>query len=304
MSNGIQGFEFLGPKNKDVDTTTTESGTQITSIDFDPTAKAALDKALSDTSYSKESAIADAKAAADAMAKSVLEAGAPGVAGAAKAGGGYDSTTQTMLQNDLATRASSAGSQVILDTISKYNAAQAAAIAARSGAVRDTSGKTTETESAADKAEKERSAGALWDSLHPGAVAGGRYKEGGQTTTGMNTVICTQMRLDNHISQEVYDADSRYVRNYINYNVAKGYRFWAVPFVTLMRKNTVAYAIGKFFAVRWSKHCAATYLPAESKSILIYALVFIGVPICYIIGSVVADTEFKHLWETSPYRTE
>lgn len=293
MAGGTSGYEHLGPENRDVNTQV--GGSSETSLLYDETTKKALDEALTSTDYSKEAARADAKAAADYAMTRVLEAGIPQVSGAAKGAGGYNASTAEMLTNDVSARAGAAGSQVLLDTITKYSAAQTAAITARTGAVAATTGRKVLTEE--DKKQQERSAGALWDSLHPGQVAGGRYSGGQQG----NTVICTQMYMDGHLTRAEYINDNRYVRNHFSYYTVNGYQFWAVPFVRLMRRNALAYKIGKFIGVRWSKHCASYYMPTLSKNFVGWFMLTFIAPICWVIGVFAPETEFKKLWEESPY---
>jgi len=333
MGTGIQGFEFLGPSNKDttlatdgtVDTST--SATQSTaaqstsvqdlSLTFDSTAKDALDKSLTSGELSKAAAIADSKQAADYAMKEVLKSGMPGISGAAKSAGGYNNTTKEMLTNDLSAKASATQSAVLLDTITKYANANASNINAATGAVNATTGKkstaantsTSDSSSTSDSlaitdttsVNQERSAGALWDSMNPGDVAGGRYSGSGSQTgsSPFGTVICTQMYLDGFLTREEYIADNRYVRNNFKQATARGYRYWAVPFVQFMRRNSVAYAVGKFFGVRWSKHCAAYYLDSCEHNVTGWIMSTFVAPICFVIGTVVTDTEFDTLWEAN-----
>jgi len=288
MSASTEGKSSLTNVEEYMNAWKASSGTQKTSVDFDEAAKEALDASLADTSYSKGAAISDAKAAADAMAKSVLEAGAPGVASTARGGGGYDSTTETMLQNDLATRAGSAGSQVILDTIAKYSAAQSQAIAARTGAVSATSGKTTTT----DMTETSGTQGGK--STREDSFKLGTGGEGG-------TVICTQLFIDGHIHADVYKADQLYVTAHFCEATINGYRAWAVPFVYAMRANKLVYALGKYFGTRWCNHCAAHYItkPGVTKNTATKIAMWFGVPLCFILGSVLPEVKYYKLWEGS-----
>lgn len=292
------GFEFLGPKNSDVNKK--QSGTVSQDLTFDAGTKAALDKAVGSTDYSKSTAISDAKGAADYAIKKVLETGMPSVSSAAKSAGGYNSTTQEALTNDLSARAAGAGQQTLLDTIIKYAQAGASDIQAKTGAVVATAGKKQVTDMADN--QQNRSAGALWDAFHPNQVAGGRYGGANSSSTPSGTVICTLMHKDGHITTEEYRADNRYVRNHFSIITVRGYRFWATPFVSLMQRNKVAYTIGKFIGVRWSRHMAAHYLPTAPRSITGFLFLHLGVPVCFCIGLFVSDKDFKHLWEGSSYR--
>ena len=261
------------------DSTTT--GSQKTSLDFDATTKAYLDKILASTEYGKSAAMADSSNAASWAMQKSLELGMPGVSSAGKSAGGYNSSTQDMLTNDLSARAQGVGSTVMLDTITKYAAAQAGQVQAATGAVAATTGRTTGstqrtigTKTTNENIDKSENTGRT----ERNAKAG--------------TVICTQLYLDKHISLATYIADTKYVRKHFSTATQRGYRFWAVPLVRLMRKNSTAYAITKYFGVRWSLHCASHYRSDTAPNWVGRILIWVAVPICYCIGCVVQEVPF------------
>jgi hypothetical protein len=295
MAGGIQGYQFLGPDNKDQNTQ--QGGTQTTAFNFDPTAKLALDKSLSSTDYSKDSAIADAKGAANYAITQTLQQSVPGITSSDKVAGGYNNTTTGMLENDANAKAAAAGQGVLLQNIRSYADARAATVNSNTAAVAATSGKTSTSE--LGTVAQDRSAGALWDVTHPNNVAGGRYKGGGGQGSGGNTVICSQLTLDRHISLKVYRADNLYVYHNFSEATKNGYHFWAVPFVRLMRRNKVAYAIGKWIGVHWSMHCASYYTKEGKWNITGYLLIKCLTPVCWLLGQFVAPTRWESLWVSS-----
>jgi len=246
-----------------------KSGTQTTELDFDEATKAYLDKILGGTEYSKEAAIKDSSMAAEWALKKSLEAGVPAVSSAARSAGGYSSTTEEMLRNDASARAQAAGSQVMLDTISKYAAAQAGQVQAATGAVAATTGRKVTMDETA---------------------------HGGSRNTGLSgiakTVICTQLYLDKHIPLNVYAADCKYVHKHFSAATQRGYRFWAVPLVRLMRRKPAVYRIVKYFGVKWSLHCASHYNFRYSPNWVGRILIAVAAPICYCIGHVVQEVPY------------
>lgn len=258
----------VGTEQGSVDKSGTRTGEQTTELEFDEATKAYLDKILASTMYSKEAAISDSAAASKLAQQRSLEMGLPGVSGAAKSAGGYSSTTQEMLTNDVAARSEAAGSQVMLDTIAKYAQVQAGQVQAATGAVSATTGRKVSSTETFDEAS------------HTGSTT---RKAGLGFDTGAGTVICTQLYLDKHISLATYKADTKYVRTNFSQATQRGYRFWAVPLVRLMRRNSTAYAIGKYFGVRWSLHCAG------QRNIIGWALITAAVPVCYCLGLVVSE---------------
>ncbi len=262
------------------------SGTTDLSLAFDPTAKQALDTALTSSEYTKSSAMSDAQALSDATMKKLLEQQAPGLASANKAAGGYDSTTSKQLQDDLLARTSAAGSQVVLDAITKYGALRQGDVAATTSAVGATTGKKVST---------------TGSELSSGTMSNQRRSDNINTAAQGGTVICTQLFNDGHISQDIYRADQLYVDKHFSEYTINGYRFWAVPVVYLMRKNKYIYSLGKFFGMRWCKHCASHYSLDSSlkRSTLIEILMYIGVPVCFILGSILPEVKYYKLWEGS-----
>ena len=263
----------------------TTSGTQKTSLNFDEATKAYLDKILASTEYSKGAAIADSSNAASWAMQKSLELGMPGVSSAGKSAGGYNSSTQEMLTNDLSARAQGVGSQVMLDTITKYAAAQTGQVQAATGAVAATTGRTT------DSTQRTIGTRTTKENVSKAENTGSTQREAGLNFTKA-TVICTQLYLDRHISLATYQADTKYVRKHFSVATQRGYRFWAIPLVRLMRRNSIAYAITKYFGVRWSLHCASYYRMGTAPNWVGRILIWIAVPICYCIGCVVQEVPF------------
>lgn len=260
-------------------TTGSRSSLSTVGLVFDPSAKAALDAALAGTGYDKQSAINDAKANADYTIQKALELGLPQISNASKASGGYSSSTQQLLTNDLGARASAAGQQTLLDTIQKYAQIREGDINATTGAVAATTGKTVQTDetSSENTSSTERNA-SIGASL------------GGSDAAGAGTVICTQLFIDSYLPLDIYVTDADYVYKYIPQVTQEGYRFLAVPFVRLMRRNPRAYAIGKYFGLKWAYHVAGT--PSTFMSLVSP----VAVIILTLIGLMIKPVEYKQLW--------
>lgn len=257
------------------------NGTQVNTNQFDATSKATLDTALTSNDYSKGNAVADAQTAMDAAVKSALEQGSPQIDSAAKASGGYDSTTQQMMHDDLTARAAAAGSQVVLGNISNYANARANTVGADVAAVNATKGTASTTSGVTQ--QQAGSKGGVGNLINPAANAG--------------TVICTQLYNDGHLSLKVYNADNKYVRMHFCSATVNGYRAWAVPFVFLMRKNKLIYALGKYIGVKWSEHCAAHFIRDVPKNRVGAVVMWVMVPICYFLGSILPDVEYMRLYK-------
>jgi hypothetical protein len=256
------------------------NGKQITSFG-DSEGKTALNASVRSTEYSKDSAIADAKGAANYAITQTLQQSVPGITSSDKAAGGYNNTTTGMLENDANAKAAAAGQGVLLQNIRSYADARATTIGANVAATNVLSDKTTNTTGANTQASK----GAFGDMLNP--------------VSGAGTVICTQLTRDGWLSKRVWMADNYYVYYTFNADTINGYRYWAVPFVRLMRRNKVAYAVGKFLGMRWSLYCASCYSKHGKWNIVGYLLVKCIAPVCELIGRIVPPPEYKSLWVSS-----
>lgn len=279
--NNYGGFMGLIPSNNVTNQQT--NGTQVNTNQFDANAKGALDAALNNTAYNKGAAVADANSAMQSAVNYSLQAGAPAISSAAKQAGGYNSTTQGMLSNDLTARSAAAGSSVLLNNIQNYAGITANQIGATTAAVNATKGTTSSTSGV--QAQQSGSKGGIGNLLNPGAGAG--------------TVICTQLYRDGYVHPHVYHMDNKYVRKHFSAATVNGYRFWAVPFVYWMRKNKTVYAVGKYFGLAWSNHCASHYTSMAKPNFVGKWLIRIMVPVCWCIGKVIPDVQYYKLWAGS-----
>jgi len=240
---------------------TSGSGVNITSLLFDPAMRKQLDDAFADSSYSKDAAIADSKASADFVMQSLLEKNAPEISSQAKAAGGYNSTEQARQGKDLTARVGAAGQQVLLDTITKYAGIKQGNIQAATGAVAATTGKKED----------------MTQTSHTTSQQGSSEK-----SAGAKTVICTQLFCDGHISADDYLATSLHSRTVYSADTINGYHFYAVPFVLLMRRNTIAYSIGHYIGTRYAAAACG-----RSSSLLVSLLQHPVTALCYITGRIV-----------------
>lgn len=282
MSIGAGASNTSGSTNQQGNQNVNATGTSNVTKTFDVASKTALDKALVGLDFSKATAVSDAKTASDVAMQSMLQAQLPTIASQTKHAGGYDNTTDALLTNDLAARAAGVGAQTQLKAVTDYASAGAQIVQTAAGAVAATSGQTTNTTGRSNTTNASTSQTAQ-TSL--GAQAG--------------TVICTQLWIDGHMSNAVYDADNKYVRKHFSRHTVNGYRFWAVPFVLLMRRNKLAYAIGKHFGLRWSHHCASHYTSKAIPNLTGRLLIAVIAPICYCIGAVIPDVQYYKLWKGS-----
>lgn len=283
MGAGNNFGSLLGLLPSDTKGQSATNGTQTNTNQFDAGYKANLDKVMGDTTYSKDNAITDARGAMDSAVKSALQMGAPAISSNAKAAGGYNNTTADMMGNDLTARAAAAGENAVLANIKSYSELQNNSVGVATGVLNATKGTTSVTSGVTQ--QEAGSKGGIGSILNP--------------TKNSGTVICTQLHKDGHLTKDVFYADNKYVAKHFSATVRTGYIFWAMPFVRLMRRNKIAYAIGKFFGVRWSMHCASHYLPYIRPNITGRIMVIVGVAICYCIGTCISKAKAKAMWKVA-----
>lgn len=283
MSAGLIG----GTQNQQQVGNTNQTSNGTTTRNINPLLQSAMNAASSNLNsalngnpqYTKQQAIIDATNAANYGMTQMFTNNLPGINSAAKAAGGYNSTEQQQLTDNLAGQVTSAGAQTILNNIANYagitnqNIASAATgLGAQTGAAVGSAGSTT--------------TGATNQNTSQSANI---QKIGGST----GTVICTQLFKDGHITWNEYLEDCNYVDARYSEATKNGYRFWAVPFVLAMRRNSTIYNLGKFLGLAWSRKCTG------NSPLWLSAVAAIGVPICFIIGSIIPDVRYYKLWEGS-----
>lgn len=101
----------------------------------------------------------------------------------------------------------------------------------------------------------------------------------GKVITGW--VICTELNSTGELSDTLYQATSPHFSR-MHPDTIRGYQWWAIPYVKLMRKHSLFRAVVRPWAIG-----RARYLSGES-SILGWVTVAIGEPICFLLGKTVA----------------
>ena len=59
------------------------------------------------------------------------------------------------------------------------------------------------------------------------------------------------------------------------------------------------YAVGKYFGVAWSEHCASFYIQDVKPNLLGKCMILFGVPLCWVLGSIIPEVKYYKLWEGS-----
>ena len=99
--------------------------------------------------------------------------------------------------------------------------------------------------------------------------------------TALAWVICTELNSTGELSDTLYQATSPHFSR-MHPDTIRGYQWWAIPYVKLMRKYSIFRSVVRPWAIG-----RARYLSGES-SILGWITVKVGEPICFLLGKTVA----------------
>lgn len=119
---------------------------------------------------------------------------------------------------------------------------------------------------------------------------------GGSGGGGSSRVICTHFYKKGMIDKETWRADLEYTFKHLSSTTVRGYHYWAVPYVSLMRKHAffekVMYPIAKHRADE-----LAYQVGMREKGSLLGKLVrVLFEPTCFVIGLFCQQKDWEQLW--------
>lgn len=124
----------------------------------------------------------------------------------------------------------------------------------------------------------------------------------GRFRPGKGRVICTHFLKTGKLSQDLWKLDIRFTRR-LSPAVVRGYHFWAIPYVRLMRRHRWAEVV-MLPLVTWRAHEIAFRMGVTSRGSYRGKLVrFIGEPLCWVLGQFANDGEWSSLYAPNADRT-
>jgi len=111
-------------------------------------------------------------------------------------------------------------------------------------------------------------------------------------------VICTELYSQGKLSEELYKMDMYYTKRNLSETTVRGYHYWAIPMVPLIRKNNLVCNISKYLAVKRAEEIAHIIDPlCYPKSTITGRLIkTVGEAICYSIGKFVKQKDYSVLY--------
>ncbi|MFB2844311.1 hypothetical protein ACE1BJ_23465, partial [Aeromonas jandaei] len=124
----------------------------------------------------------------------------------------------------------------------------------------------------------------------------GTKGSGGRGGGGRSRVICTHFYRKGMLDHKLWRADLDYTQKNLSATTVRGYHYWAIPYVELMRKNSayekIMYPIAKYRAIE-----LAYQMGVLDKGSLRGKLVRLVIePTCFLIGMFCAQKDWEHLW--------
>lgn len=99
-----------------------------------------------------------------------------------------------------------------------------------------------------------------------------------------NKVLCTELHRQGKLPTHIYHADVRSGR-LMPVEAMRGYHLWAVPLARAMRRSPVVTKVLAPFIRAWAYRMAYRMGFTKKNNRLGAVLEFVGIPICYVIGS-------------------
>lgn len=120
---------------------------------------------------------------------------------------------------------------------------------------------------------------------------------GGGNSGGSSRVICTYFYRKGMLDAEVWRADLQYTQNHLSETTVRGYHYWAIPYVELMRKNPLAeklmFPIAKYRAIELAHQMGIV----KKGSLRGKAIRLLIEPACFLIGCVCKQKDWQELWQ-------
>lgn len=98
------------------------------------------------------------------------------------------------------------------------------------------------------------------------------------------TVVCTELHRQGHIPTEILELDNQHRCQNIDARTYAGYLRWGAPLAKKMKTSRRVTKIVRPFGVAWAYEMAHRMNPKIKGRLLGKALLFIGVPICRLLG--------------------
>lgn len=109
-------------------------------------------------------------------------------------------------------------------------------------------------------------------------------------------VICTELVRQGLFDRDDYLLGARYVEEHLTARHVRGYHAWGLSVVRKMRRSPRATAFWRKLAKARADHIAFIYGDVSRRNRLGAALCALGHPLCYLIGGLVGEQDWRSLY--------
>jgi hypothetical protein len=134
------------------------------------------------------------------------------------------------------------------------------------------------------------SGGKLVGTFNPNSSSG----SGSSSSSGR--VICTHFMRKGMLDNALWRADLEFTFKHLSAQTVRGYQFWAIPYVRLMRKSPLAEKFMLPFAKARAEELAYQLGKRDKGSMFGKLVRIVGESICYSIGAFVGEQDWESLW--------
>ena len=124
----------------------------------------------------------------------------------------------------------------------------------------------------------------------------GGSRDGGGGQGGGGRVICTHFYRKGEMSRDMWRADLEFTFKNLSKTTVRGYQYWAIPYVKLMRKSKLAENVMRPLAMHRAQELAYQMGRTPKGSLFGKVVRLIGEPICFAIGLFVGEQNWQSLW--------
>ncbi|MBX2879821.1 MAG: hypothetical protein KTR32_07810 [Granulosicoccus sp.] len=127
----------------------------------------------------------------------------------------------------------------------------------------------------------------------------------GGSSGGEGRVICTHFYKKGMFNRDIWRSDLEFTAKYLSPTTVRGYQYWAIPYVKLMRQSQLAEKLMYPLAKHRANELAYQLGRRECGSLRGKAIRLFLEPVCFAIGAVVAQKDWSGLWtdDTLHYRS-
>ncbi len=133
------------------------------------------------------------------------------------------------------------------------------------------------------------------------AVTSSDTSSSSTSSSGSSRVVCTHFYSKGEIQKDVWRADLAFTKANLSETTVRGYHFWAVPYVRLMRRSELAEKIMRPIALHRAQELAYQMGVVDKGSWRGKLARLALEPLCFAIGTCVGASDYMALWQDQPH---